>query len=228
MEKLAYLVHQTLDTPGPDLRSALIDKAAPSLRTAGASQIAVSVHDEHVAQGEGVTIRRADPPIRALVSFWMQNSDDRQACEQALAPHAAQLHGYLVVESRPLVHTPPPGERAPGANLVTTVKKRGDITPAEFIDRWNNEHRQVAIEIQSTFGYVRNAVVRALTPGAPAWDGIVEETFPIEALTDPLVWYDCQDDAEYRRRLQRMMESVSAFLDLGQMESTPMSEYWLG
>lgn len=228
MEKLVYLVHQSLDAPGPDLRAALIDKAAPELRGAGAVQIGVSVNDEHVAQGEAVTIRRADPPIRALVSLWMQNADDRGACEEALAPHAAALHGYLVVESRPLVHTPPVGERAPGANLVTTIKKRGDISEAEFIERWNVEHRKVAIETQSTFGYVRNAIVRALTPGAPPWDGVVEETFPLEALTDPHVWYDCRDEDEYRRRLARMMESVSAFLDLGQMESTPMSEYWLG
>lgn len=228
MEKLVYLVHANADTPGADIRQALVEKAAPALRAAGAGQIGVSVNDEDVAQGEAVTIRRADPPIRALVGFWMQNADDRGPCEEALAPHAAALHGYLVVESRPLVHEPPRGERAPGANLVTAIKKRGDITHAQFIDRWNHEHKRVAIEIQSTFGYVRNAVVRALTPEAPPWDGIVEESFPIEALTDPQVWYDCSDEAEYQRRLKRMMESVTAFLDLGEMESTPMSEYWLG
>jgi len=228
MEKLVYLVHQSLDTPGPDLRASLIEKAVPALRRAGASRIGISVHDEHVAQGEGVVIRRADPPVRALVGFWMENSDDRSPCEDALAPAAAALHGYLVVESRPLVHTPPVGERAPGANLVTAIRKRADIDEAEFLERWNEEHRKVALETQSTFAYVRNAVVRPLTREAPAWDGVVEESFPIEALTDPHVWYDCADEAEYRRRLERMMASVTAFLDLSHMESTPMSEYWLG
>lgn len=228
MEKLAYLIHRDLDVPGPDLRTALVEKAAPALRDAGASSIGVSVHDEHVAAGDAVAIRRAAPPIRGLVSFWMQNSDDRAQCEKVLKSHADRVAGYLVVESRPLIHRPPIGDRAPGANLVTTIKKRADISQDQFIDRWNNEHRKVAVEIQSTFGYVRNAVVRSLTPGAFAWDGIVEESFPIEALTDPHVWYDCNDAAEYQRRLKRMIESVSAFLDLGQMESTPMSEYWLG
>jgi hypothetical protein len=228
MEKLAYLIHRELDVPGPDLRAALVEKAAPALRDAGASSIGVSVHDEHVAAGDAVAIRRAAPPIRGLVTFWMQNSDDRARCEEILDSHAARIAGYLVVESRPLVHEPPIGERAPGANLVTTIKKRADISQDQFIDRWNNEHRKVAVEIQSTFGYVRNAVVRALTPGAFAWDGIVEESFPLEALSNPHVWYDCDDAAEYQRRLKRMIESVSAFLDLGQMESTPMSEYWLG
>jgi hypothetical protein len=56
----------------------------------------------------------------------------------------------------------------------------------------------------------------------------VEESFPIEALSDPHVWYDCEDDDEYKRRLKRMMDSVNAFLDLNVLESIPMSEYWLG
>ena len=158
----------------------------------------------------------------------MQNSDDRESCEAALDQHAARLDGYLVVESRPLVHQPPVGERAPGTNLVTTIKKRSGLGQAEFMDLWNEEHKQVALETQSTFGYVRNAIVRALTPDATPWDGIVEESFPIEALTDPLVWYNTKDEKEYQARLARMIASVTAFLDLENMESTPTSEYWLG
>lgn len=158
----------------------------------------------------------------------MHNADDRGPCEALLAEHAARIAGYLVVESRPLLHTPPIGARNPGANLVTCIKKKADIDYPRFFDLWNNEHRRVAVEIQSTVSYVRNAIVRPLTQDAPAFDGIVEEGFPIEALTDPHVWYACDDAAEYKRRLGRMVESVSAFLDLGCLESMPMSEYALG
>ncbi|MBW2232940.1 MAG: EthD domain-containing protein [Deltaproteobacteria bacterium] len=228
MEKLVYLIHQDAAAPGSDLRRALIDKATPTLREAGASQIAVNVHDEHVSQGAGVTISRSEPPIRAMVSFWLQNVDDRAPCEAALAQHSAALHGYLTVESRPVVHSPPLGERAPGANLVTPINKKADISYEQFIGLWTHEHKRVACETQSTFAYVRNAVVRPLTAAAPQRDGIVEESFPIEALSDPHVWYDCDDDDEYKRRLKRMMDSVNAFLDLGVLESIPMSEYWLG
>lgn len=226
MEKLVYLLTKSGDAPGADLRAALVEKAVPALRAGGASQIAVNVDDEHVAQGDAVAIRRSDPPIRAMVSFWMQNADDRAPCEAALSSHADSLAGYLVVESRPMLHQPPVGERAPGANLVTCIKQKADISYDDFIDRWNNEHRKVAIETQSTFAYVRNAVVRRLTPEGFDWDGVVEESFPIEALTDPHVWYDCQDEDEYKRRLQRMIDSVTAFLDLSVLESTPMSEYY--
>ena len=232
MEKLVYLLTNPAprpgETPGAALREALVEKAVPALRSAGALQIAVNVNDEHVARGEAVAIRRSDPPICAMVSFWMHNADERAACEAALREHAFGLAGYLVVESRPLLHEPPVGERAPGANLVTCIKQKPDIGYDEFIDRWNNEHRKVAVETQSTFAYVRNAVVRRLTDEGADWDGIVEESFPIEALSDPHVWYDCSSDDEYKRRLQRMMESVTAFLDLSVLESTPMSEYWQG
>jgi hypothetical protein len=228
MEKLVYLLAKEGEAPGAALRSALVEKAVPALRAAGASQIAVNVDDEHTAPGDGVAIRRSQPPIRAMVSFWMQNADDRAPCEAALAEHASGLSGYLVVESRPLVHQPPRGERAPGANLVTCIVKKPDISYEQFIDRWNNEHRKVAVETQSTFAYVRNAVVRRLTATGGDWDGIVEESFPIEALTDPHVWYDCSSEDEYKKRLRRMIESVTAFLDLSVLESTPMSEYWQG
>ena len=228
MEKLVYLLTRDAEVPGADLRTGLVEKTAPALRQVGASQISVNVNDERVAAGKGVTICHSDPPIRAMVSFWMENADDRGPCEAALATHASNLSGYLVAESRPLVHTPPVGERTNGANLVTCIVKKPDISFAEFFDLWNNEHKKVALETQSTFSYVRNAVARRLTAEGSDWDGIVEEGFPIEALTDPHVWYDAKSKQEHKLRLQRMVESVTAFLDLGVLESTPMSEYFLG
>ena len=228
MEKLVYVIEAEAARPGADLRAGLVEKAAPALRAAGAGQISVNVEDEHVAAGAAVKIARSDPSLRGLVTFWLESADDRGPCEAALSPHAATLAGYLVAESRPMVHQPPLGERAPGANLVTCINRLPGLSDDEFFDRWNIEHRQVALETQSTTAYVRNAVLRPLTPGAPALDGIVEETFPIEALSSPHAWYDCDNEEEYKRRLARMMESVNAFLDLSCLVSTPMSEYFLG
>jgi len=228
MEKLVYLIDAEVSLPGGDLRDGLIEKAAPALRAAGATQIAVNVEDEHVAQGGAVKIVRTDPCLRAMVGFWLDSADDRAPCEAALAAWGSGLAGYLVVESRPLVHHPPVGERAAGANLVTLINRLPGLGDDEFFEHWNNEHRKVALETQSTTAYVRNAVVRPLTPGAPQRDGIVEETFPMEALTDPHAWYDCASEEEYQRRLERMMASVNGFLDLEPLVSVPMSEYFLG
>ena len=226
MEKLVYLIFQEAELPGQELRTGLIEKATPELRAAGASQIAVNVHDEDTAAGR--PIRKSDPPIRAMVSFWLQNADDRGPCEDALRAHAQRLAGYLVVESRPLVHETPVGRRTPGMNQVTCINRRSDLEYEEFIQIWHVDHKVVAVETQSTVGYVRNVVVRALTDGAPPFDGIVEETFPIEALSDPHVFYDAASKQEFKANLDRMIESCQRFLDFEPLETTHMSEYYLG
>lgn len=228
MEKLVYTLSASAERSGTDLRRALIDSVAPAVRAAGGSALRVNVADEHVAMGTKVTIARSDPPMRAQFSFWLENADDRIDAEAALSAECDRLAGYLVAESRPVIHTPPIGERAPGANLVTCITRIKDLPDETFFECWNVEHRRVAVETQSTFAYIRNAVVRPLTREAPPYDGIVEESFPIEALTDPLVWYDCADNEELGRRVKRMTDSVRAFLDLSVIESTPMSEYYLG
>ena len=226
MEKLVYLIFHDADCPGAELRADLIEQTVPALRAGGAREIAVNVQDEDVASG--TPMRRSDPPIRAMVSFWMQNADDRGACEDALAARARRLAGYLVVESRPLVHETRKGGRTPGMNQVTCIAKKTDLSDEEFIRIWHGDHRTVAVETQSTVGYVRNVVVRKLSKWAPSWDGIVEETFPIEALTDPRVFYDAKSDEEFQRNTRRMVESCQRFLDFEPLELTHMSEYTFG
>ena len=227
MEKLVYLLFQEADAPGAELRAALVDKAAPALRSAGATNLTVHVADEEVAAG--TPLRRSDPPIRAMVSFWLENADDRAPCEAALAPLATRLAGWLVDEARPTIHERPKNERASGMCQVTCIAQKPDVSDAEFFRIWYGDHKQVAIETQSTFGYVRNLFVRPLTEGAPdQWKAIVEETFPIGALTDPRVFYDASSEEELKRNQTRMMESCNRFLDLEPLEFTFTSEYWLG
>ena len=80
MEKLVYILGTPAATDGASLRTALLEKTVPKLRDAGATRISVNVSDEDVAQGSAVAISRRDPPIRAAVSFWMDNADDRAPC----------------------------------------------------------------------------------------------------------------------------------------------------
>jgi hypothetical protein len=171
-----------------------------------------------------------DPPKAAFVTFWLDEADRvHGALFDALAARAARVAAYLVVESIPLRNTAQlaaPGERTPGFNLVTGIVPRNDLSYEQFIGLWHHEHRAVALETQSTFAYVRNEIVRALTPGAPQWAAVVEESFPIEALTDPAVWYAAAGSPErLERHRKRMVESCLAFLALDRVDSHPMSEY---
>jgi hypothetical protein len=83
----------------------------------------------------------------------------------------------------------------------------------------------VAIETQSTFGYTQNAVVRPLTEGAPAFAAIVEELFPIEAISDLHVFFGAADDDVLRDRMERMVASTAAFGANRDVDTVPTSRY---
>jgi EthD domain-containing protein len=229
MEKIACVLWKPATTADAAFAREL-RAAAPELARLGAQQVRVNAVDEHVAAGTAVRVGRMDPPKAAFVTFWLDEADRvHGALLDALAARAARVSAYLVVESIPLrntKHRVAPGERTPGFNLVTGIVPRSGLRYDEFIDRWHREHRAVALETQSTFAYVRNEIVRALTPDAPEWAAVVEESFPIEALTDPSIWYAAGGSPErLEKNRKRMVESCLAFLALDRVESHPMSEY---
>ncbi len=227
MQKLFYLLRDAATVDGDALREAILAKAVPEMRSSGAQEITVFAADHHVAAGR--PMRQIDPPIRAMVSFWLEDAADRGPSEAALRSLVPGIAGYLVVESRPLVHAMPKGKRTEGMKQISCVTKRPDLSDEEFIRIWHGDHRKVAIETQSTFGYVRNEIFRPLTPGAPMqWTAFVEESFPIGARDDPHVFYDAKDEAGYKKNFKRMMDSCGRFLDHGPIEVTFVSEYYLG
>lgn len=227
MEKLVYLVRDSEERAGSDLRDALIEKAVPEICAAAARDIIVNVQDEDVAAGTPIR-QSSGLPIRAVVTFWMQCADDRESCEAALRGVSQGIDGYLVAESRPMLHEVNRGGRSPGMNQITCIARTPGMPDADFFGIWHGSHKEVAKETQSTTGYVRNVVTRTLTEDAPPFDGIVEETFPMEALTDPHVFYDAVgDEARFKENVDRMMKSCERFLDFAPMECTHMSEYVL-
>lgn len=231
MEKLVYVLWRRPDVAATELRDALLGPVLARLRAGGARRPAVNVVDDAVADVLRSRITRLDPPPDAMLSFWMECCDDRGACEAALSEVAARAPGYLVVESVPLVNTTrvaPPGERTPGVNVVALIQRPERIAWGDWIAHWHGPHKRVALETQCSYAYVRNTVVRLLHEGAPPWAGIVEEGFPAEAVTNPMLWYKAEGDPQtLKRNLARMLESCRAFLDLDRVESHPMSEYRL-
>lgn len=225
MEKLVFMLRTEAD--GDALRDALLEKALPALRGEGVRSPSVLVADGAVAAGNRMAALH--PACSAEVSFWMENSDDRQACQAILSSHAEAIEGFLAIESVPMVsdaRRERSGERSPGFTLVTGITRLPSLAYEDFLQIWQEDHKQVAVDTQSSFAYVRNTVVRPLTPDAPGWAAIVEESFPIEALTDPQVWYDAAGDAEkFQRNLQTMMDSCNRFLELSVIDCHPMSEY---
>lgn len=200
---------------------------AAQLLGLGLAGLAVNVRDEPV-RGSLLTLTTLEPPAAAVVSLWTQQyyGEQCQAAIAALDAESDAAAAYLVTESTPL---PPPdpgaGERTPGLANVALLRRPAELDEATWLHRWHIDHTPVAIETQATFGYTQNTVVRALTPGAPKIDAIVEELFPAGAVSDPLVFYGARDHAELQDRVTRMVASVTAFGAQQNIDTVPTSRY---
>ena len=238
MEKLQYLCWPA---PGlaPSERGRLVaEEIVPALLALGPRGLSVQVDDAD----SQVPVPMPPPEDEAqpflLVSIWLDRYDDRAPYEAVLTGATERIAGYLVTES---LYTDyggnafagprdwPDGQRSPGVVMVTLLRRPARMTPEEWITHWHTVQSPVSEAMQPRMRYVRNAVARPVTPDAPPIEGIVEEAWPSpEHMTDPMLFYCAGDDAELmQRNLTAMLESVTAFLDLGELRSFTTSEYLL-
>lgn len=200
---------------------------ANELSALGLPGLTVNVRDSAVRDSL-MTLTTLDPPAAAVVSVWTQQCYGEQmtAALRLLAAECDQLAAYLVTESVPLPGPrPEAGSRTTGLANIALLRRPAELDQATWLDRWQLNHTQVAIETQSTFGYTQNWVVRALTPDAPGISAIVEELFPLEAVTDLKAFFGAADDADLQDRVGRMVASTSAFGANQNIDTVPTSRY---
>ncbi|MDH6197325.1 hypothetical protein M2272_003978 [Mycobacterium frederiksbergense] len=194
-----------------------------ALHAAGVSRLQVNVDDADVAPTQ-LRITAFDAPVNAAVSVWTET--EPTAISELLAGAAHRCAGWEVQETVRL--EPPPvadGERTPALAQIGFLRIPADLTPEEWLYRWQGQHTTVAIETQATFGYVQNRVLRTVL-GHDRVDALVEELFPMAAMTDPHAFYGSGgDDAELQRRLGLMIESVTRFGAHTNLDSVPTSRY---
>lgn len=207
---------------GDDLQARLRDGALHErLAAAGVRRLQVNVTDEPVRAA--LRIDHLPEPIGGFVSVW----DADPAPVAAVLAEVATVAGYAVDERRRL--DPPEhwdGRRAEGLANVAVLRRPAELDHSEWIRRWMVEHTAVGIRTQATFGYVQNVVVRPLTTDAPVVDGIVEELFPIDAVSDMHAFYGSGgDDAELGRRITDLMTSVARIGADHDLDLVPTSRY---
>ena len=195
----------------------------------GVSGLTVNVRDDAV-RASLMTLTTLDPPVVAVVSMWVQQCYGDQVHEAIalLSGQCRQIAAYLVTESAPLL--PPAtelGQRTTGLANVALLRRPARLDHDTWLARWQLDHTTVAIETQATFGYTQNVVWRALTPDAPTIDGIVEELFPAEAISDLRAFFGASDDADLAERMNRMIASTSAFGANENIDTVPTSRYLL-
>jgi hypothetical protein len=235
MEKVLYVLAHPVGSVPADLTKHLAGPLADELLALGAKGVQVNVADHDVSAAGGLRMTMSPSPANALVAVWIDTAVDHRRgpfddAVRAAAPDA-ELSAYLVTESVPLdgaAHAAPPGERWPGMAQLAFLRRPEGMAVEDWFDVWLESHTHVALELQQTFAYVQNVVVRTLIPGATVWHAIVEECFPAEAMADPHVFFDAVGDDEKLARHQReMFESVQRFIDLSIIDVVPTSRYVL-
>ena len=231
MEKIIYLLWRDPAASATDFNRQLREQTAPALKKIGAHSLTLNLPDADVAPAAGVRQVHLKPPPDAVVQVWVDSAIAhlRQPFDDAIGAACSRFAAYLVTESQPLInrkHPPADGARTYGFAQIAILRKPAKLTHEAWLDIWHNSHTKVAVETQSTFEYVQNVIVRALTPDAPAIDAIVEECFPPAAMTDYKVFFDAPgDEAKFKKNLQRMMESVHRFIEPGSIDVIPTSQY---
>jgi len=202
---------------------------ADALLELGVPGLSVNVRDDAVRHSL-MTLTTLDPPVAAVVSMWTQQcyGDQMSSALALLEKECDQLAAYLVTESVPLgAPATESGRRTAGLANIALLRRPAELDQATWLTRWQRDHTSVAIETQSTFGYTQNWVVRTLTPNAPGIAGIVEELFPVEAITDLKAFFGAADDKDLQNRISQMVASTTAFGANENIDTVPTSRYVL-
>jgi hypothetical protein len=238
VEKLIYLVWLEPDASRETVADLMLGSVAPALLALGPHGLSMDLRDTHSDIPAPVPTPDGETPLHALVSVWVDAVDYRPPYEDVLRGAATTLVGYEVVESLYTDYgdnqwsTPrdwPDGERSPGVLTVALLQQHPDLTSEEWVTRWHTRISPITGQIQPRSRYVRNAVHRGITAGAPPFRGIVEEAWPsLEHVTDPMLFYCADGDREVMNaHVTQMINEITAFIDLGTLRSVTMSEWIL-
>ncbi|MCP4843296.1 MAG: hypothetical protein GY887_16345, partial [Halieaceae bacterium] len=192
----------------------------------GVSGLTVSVNDLLQDIPRPMLLLGNAETLGAAVSVWIDSLDNRTPLETVLSTDGTRVDGYLVTESIPQACVDrnwPDGERSPGVTHFTWFDKAQNLSDADFFYNWFEVHTPFSFELHPLrWEYVRNAVARPLTPGAPAVRAIVGERFrELRDYTDPERLFGSHE------ALAKSAEEAGDFSDPSTLRSLPLSEYIL-
>jgi hypothetical protein len=236
VEKIVYLVWDRPSLDAAALGNRVRDEIVPRLLDLEPRGLSLVVDDADAQVGAPVPVPDDELPIRLAVSVWLDTHDARQPFEDLMAPLGVRRAGYLVTESlcEDFGTTPdwpeprdwPDGQRSPGVTVLTTFDKKPGVDDETFFAHWYGHQTPMSAAMQPRVRYVRNAVVRPLTPGAPTLRAIVEEGWAtVEDLTDPTRFFGTDDPGRLGENIRVMLDSMKVFADSSTLRTYTMSEY---
>jgi hypothetical protein len=238
MEKLMYLAWLERDATRAQVAEVLLGHVADELGALGPHRLSMDVWDPESDIPAPIPTPEGETPLHGVVSVWVDAVDHRRPYEEILSGETVRLAGYSVVESLYRDYggnqwSAPrdwrDGVRSPGVLTVALLQQHPELSFEEWMTRWHTRISPITEAIQPRARYVRNAVFRPLTDGAPTVQGIVEEAWPsLEHVTDPMLFYCADGDPErMQAHVTQMIEEITAFTDLSTLRSVTMSEWIL-
>ena len=228
MEKLIYAIWRAESDSREDFNARLLEHL-PERIDALARGLRINLQDSSVEGGTSPRLIATEPQMEAVVQLWVDSASQTlcAAVESALASVASRTEGWLVCEATPLVNeTYAPGTPTEGFSQLAFLQKPSTLDHETWRSNWQNLHTDVAISTQSTFEYVQNLVVRRVSEVAGPYAAIVEECFPMEALTDPALYFNAPGNPEALvAHTQQMMESCARFMDMSGCDCIPTRQY---
>jgi hypothetical protein len=238
MEKLMYLVWLDPEVSRAEVGELMLGRTAPALLDLNPHGLSMDLRDGGSDIPAPMPLPEGEPPLHALVSIWVDAVDHRPPYEDVLGTLGQRVCGYEVVESLYSEYGENPwstprdwadGERSPGVLTVALLRQHPAQSFEEWMTRWHTRISPITEAIQPRCRYVRNAVFRALSEGAPPVQGIVEEAWPsLDHVTDPMLFFCAGGDAEkMNANITTMIEEISAFVEMDTFRSYTMSEWIL-
>jgi hypothetical protein len=226
MEKLVYLAWKRPELSPAAYREQLLGELPRALAGAGAQRLEVQLSDLLGEIPKPMLLMREGATLSAAVSLWLDGYDARGPIEALLRAGAERLDGYLVSESVPQPCRDrdwPDGTRSPGVTHFTWFEKPAALSDEEFFRAWHDVHTPFSFELHPRrWSYVRNSVVRTLTPGSRPVRAIVAERFrTLEDYLDPRRLFGS------REALARSAAEVAHYADPERLHSVPLSEFIL-
>ena len=237
MEKLVYLVWDRPSRAPRDVRALFLDEIAPALLALSPRGLQMDLDDEDAQVPSMVPVPDDELPVRACISLWLDAHDFRGPYEDVMRSAGVRRAGYLVTESlyrdyggNP--HAPardwPDGVRSPGIVTLTVFDKPAGVEDETFYAHWYGHQSPMSEAMQPRTRYVRNAVVRAVTPGAPRFRAIVEEAWPgVSCLSDLHTFFGASSNEELGENVRVMLDSTKLLYDPATMRNYTLSEYVL-
>ena len=213
-----YLVWERPSIEPAALRARFLDDLAPKLLALEPYALQVDLDDEHAQMQSMVPVPGDELPVRACVSIWLDAHDNREPYEALLRCAGVRIAGYLVTESMFREYGDnehhakrdwPDGTRSPGIITLTVFDKPAGVDDETFYGHWYGHQSPMSEAMQPRARYVRNAVVRALTPGAPRYRAIVEESWPsVEHVTNLHTFFGAASNEELGENIRVMLDST--------------------